>query len=102
MIALLENNNNHANEFYFKRNADYYSKRALEIYEACTIEGKTLHDLRHTCSTNLYYLGVADKQRQQILGHQSIIMTNDIYTNLQEDIDKQGLIKLYYNLYYQF
>ena len=103
MIALLEKNKTtRDNEFYFLRNADYYTKRALEIYETCQIKDKTLHDLRHTCSTNLYYLGVLDKQRQQVLGHSSIVMTNDIYTNLQEDIDKEGLLKLYNNLYYEF
>lgn len=102
MIQYLEGNNRKNNEIYFQRNADYYSKRCLEIYQLCGIENKTLHDLRHTCSTNLFYLGVPDKQRQQVLGHQSIIMTNDIYTNLQEDLDKEGIIKLYNNLYYKF
>ena len=103
MIELLERHKTRKdNEFYFLRNADYYTKRALEIYETCQIKDKTLHDLRHTCATNLYYLGVMDKLRQQVLGHSSIVMTNDIYTNLQDDIDKEGILKLYNNLYYEF
>lgn len=42
----------------------------------------TIHQLRHTFSTNLYILGVPDKQRQIYLGHASIIMTNDVYTHV--------------------
>ena len=89
-------------EPYFTRQPHYYSDMAKEIYEKAKIEGKTLHDLRHTCSTNLHYLGWPDKERQAYLGHASIIMTNDIYTNLQEDITKEGLFKLYNNLYFEF
>ena len=102
MIKLLKINKPSNKGKYFNKHPDNYSKKALEIFADCNIKGKTLHDLRHTCSTNLYYLGVQDKQRQQVLGHQSIVMTNDIYTNLQEDIDKDGLLKLYNNLYYEF
>ena len=103
MIELLEKNKTQKDdEFYFLRKGDFYSRIACEIFTKCNIKGKTMHDLRHTCSTNLYYLGVMDKQRQQILGHSTIVMTNDVYTNLQEDIDKEGLLKLYNNLYYEY
>ncbi len=40
------------------------------------------HKLRHTFATNLYYLGVPDKQRQALLGHASTQITNDIWTPL--------------------
>ncbi len=103
MIELLERNKTTKNnEFYFKFQVDRYSRQAKEIFRKIKAENKTLHDLRHTCSTNLYYLGVSDKQRQQILGHASILMTNDIYTNLQDDINKDGLLKLYNNLYFKY
>lgn len=87
---------------YFTRQPHYYSDMAQEIYQKAKIKDKTLHDLRHTCSTNLHYLGWPDKERQVYLGHASIVMTNDIYTNLQDDITKDGLIKLYNNLYLKF
>lgn len=61
--------------------------------------GITIHSLRHTFSTNLYYLGVPDKQRQALLGHASIIMTNDIYTHLDPTITREDIIKLYGDLY---
>ena len=86
-------------EPYFKRMPSFYTKTALEIFQKADIHNKRLHDLRHTCSTNLFYLGWADVERQQYLGHASIIMTNDIYTNLQEDITKDEVVKLYNNLY---
>ncbi len=89
------------NKPYFTRQPHYYSDMAQEIYKKAKIEGKTLHDLRHTCSTNLHYLGWPDKERQDYLGHASIVMTNDIYTNLQDDITKDELVKLYNNLYLQ-
>lgn len=41
----------------------------------------SIHQLRHTFATNLYILGVPDKQRQLYLGHASIVMTNDVYTH---------------------
>lgn len=84
---------------YFSRTPNFYTKTAVEIFRKAKIKNKSLHDLRHTCSTNLFYLGWADVERQQYLGHASIIMTNDIYTNLQEDITRKDLIKLYNNLY---
>ena len=87
---------------YFTRQPHYYSKKALEIFREAGIKDKSLHDLRHTCATNLHYLGYPDKERQMYLGHASIVMTNDIYTNLQEDIDESGLFKLYNNLYLKF
>lgn len=103
MIELLKQNaTGKPNEPYFKHEEGYYTHEVKDVLIAAGAKDKTLHDLRHTCSTNLYYLGVTDKQRQQILGHASIIMTNDIYTNLQEDITAEGLTKLYNNLYFEY
>lgn len=100
MINLLEQNaERKSKEFYFYYNPDYYTKIIQEIYEKAKIRDKTLHDLRHTCATNLLYLGMPDKFRQQYLGHANIVMTNDVYTNLQDDLNKDDLLKLYNNLY---
>ncbi len=100
MINLLKHNVERGeNENYFYYNPDYYTKKIQEIYAKAKVRDKTLHDLRHTCATNLLYLGMPDKFRQQYLGHANIVMTNDVYTNLQDDITKDGLLKLYNNLY---
>ena len=63
------------------------------------LDGITIHSLRHTFSTNLYYLGVPDKQRQALLGHASIVMTNDIYTHLDPTITREDILELYGDLY---
>ena len=103
MINLLKQNKQRKDdEFYFSYAPDYYTKIIQEIYKQAGIKDRILHDLRHTCATNLLYLGVADKFRQQYLGHANIVMTNDVYTNLQDDITADGLAKLYNNLYPQF
>ena len=100
MINLLEKNaERKPKENYFYYSPDYYTKIIKEIYKKAKIQDKTLHDLRHTCATNLLYLGMPDKFRQQYLGHANIVMTNDVYTNLQDDLNKDDLLKLYNNLY---
>ena len=103
MIKLLESHKKASDkEKYFAHHLHYYTHKVKEVLNNIGAEDKTLHDLRHTCSTNLFYLNVPDKQRQQILGHSTIVMTNDIYTNLQEDINAKGLFKLYNNLYFKY
>ena len=62
---------------------------------------KTLHALRHTAATNLFYLGYKDKERQQYLGHADITTTNNIYTYLENDVTKDDIHKLYNNLYFE-
>lgn len=91
---------NYKNMFVFS--IDYYYRQFKEYLNKLGIKNKTLHDTRHTFSTNLYYLGVPDKQRQAYLGHSSIIMTNDIYTHLDPSITKNDIVKLYNNLYPEF
>jgi len=90
------------NNKLFTKNIDYYTKEFQKYLNTLNISNKKLHDLRHTYSTNLYYLGVPDKQRQYYMGHSSIVMTNDIYTTLDPTITKEDIIKLYNNLYPKF
>lgn len=86
----------------FKFNSDYYTREFTKYCHSLNLKNITLHNLRHTFSTNLYYLGVPDKQRQQYMGHSSIVITNDIYTTLDPNITKKDIIKLYNNLYPNF
>ena len=62
----------------------------------------TIHMLRHTFNTNLYYLGATDMERKEFMGHSSIMVTNDIYTHLDKTITKMDVINLYKDLYPQF
>lgn len=93
--------NNKKTEPYFPYGPEYYTKKVKEILSKIN-PNLCVHSLRHTCATNLYYLQIPDKQRQQILGHKSIVTTNNIYTNLELDVGKKDVLKLYNNLYYKF
>ena len=71
------------------------------FFQKLKIPGTT-HMLRHTFSTNLYYLGADDNTRKQYLGHSSIVVTNDIYTHLDPTIKKEDIREIYGDLYPEF
>lgn len=78
------------------------SKLFRKFINMLGLDGITVHSLRHTYSTNLYYLGVPDKLRQAQLGHASIVMTNDIYTHLDPTITREDILQLYGEWYPEF
>lgn len=80
---------------------DYATKALSKMFKDLQINN-CLHGLRHTCSANLYFLGANDKYRQMQLGHSSIVITNDIYTNIKENIEKSRLLELYGDFYPKF
>lgn len=45
----------------------------------------TLHQLRHSYATMLHSAGVDAKDAQNLLGHSSILVTQDIYTEVDKD-----------------
>lgn len=85
----------------FNCQPDTIKAKMREFFQKIGIKGST-HMLRHTFSTNLYYLGVDDNTRKQFLGHSSIVVTNDIYTHLDPTITKDDILKLYGDLYPRF
>lgn len=85
----------------FKTDKAHVEKKFREFCEKIKLKG-TIHQLRHTFASNLYYLEVPDKERQQYLGHSSISITNDIYTHLDPNIKKQDILNLYKDLYPNF
>ena len=86
----------------FDFNLDYPTHELREIFKKLNIKQACLHSLRHTCSANLYFLGANDKFRQMQLGHASIVTTNDIYTNIRENIPARRLRLIYGDLYPEF
>lgn len=66
------------------------------------IEDKTTHSLRHTFSSNIYYLGVDPKRQQYLMGHSTIKLTYDIYTTLDITIKKDDILKIWGDLYPEF
>ena len=100
MIAYLKKAGKSSDEGYFEKTASAYYHRLQRLYKKLKITNVDVHSLRRTCSTNLYYLGVTDKQRQQVMGHASIVTTNDIYTFLEHDMTKEKIKNLYKSLYF--
>ena len=86
----------------FKHDRSWYSNKFQEYLKSLKIKGHKQHDLRHTFSTNLFYLEIQDKKRQYYLGHASITITNDIYTHLNPNITKEDILNLYKDLYPKF
>ena len=88
-------------ELYFNLQPNAYYHKLKRLYKRLNFPSSlNLHSLRHTCSANLHYLGVPDKRRQQILGHSSIVITNNIYTELEPEITSKNIKNLYMSYYY--
>lgn len=86
----------------FATSQESLGKRITEFLKELDIKDKSAHDLRHTFSTNLYYLGVDAKLHQYLMGHKSIQMTYDVYTTFDPSVTKKDILYIYSNLYPQF
>lgn len=73
--------------------------KIVAFLKSIGINGKTVHSLRHTFSSNLYYLGVDPKKHQYLMGHSSIQQTYDTYTTLDISITKQDILDIWGDLY---
>lgn len=69
-------------------------EKGLEQYRAATGIKATPHQLRHSYASLLHSAGIDVKDAQSLLGHSSIIMTQDIYTHLEKAHEKQVQKKL--------
>lgn len=101
MINELNKLNRAVNEKFFKYSDYTITKKVDKILQEIN-KNLTLHCLRKTCSTNMHYLEIPDKIRQQVLGHTSIKTTNDIYTHLEYGINKNDIYNMYNTLYYKY
>ena len=95
LIQLVEKNYNS-----FQLTTEQIYRQFKQILKEHNIKG-SLHNLRHTFATNHYYLGTPAKQVQAWLGHETIELTQNIYTQLDRSISKKDILKLYNNLYFQ-
>ena len=77
------------------------SKTFKDICVSNNIEKPLLYRLRHTFATNHFTLGTNSKQVQQWLGHYSVSLTLDIYTDIDKTATKEKIEKLYNNFYYE-
>lgn len=60
----------------------YLSRKFKQILSKYNVKEVRFHDLRHTCATFLYQMGIPMKDIQNWLGHSSISTTMNIYTHL--------------------
>lgn len=74
-------------------------KEFKQICKAQKINATKLYVLRHTFASNYFAIGIPTKYVQQWLGHSSIILTMDIYTDTDENSTKNKIQKLYNNYY---
>lgn len=68
--------------------------RAMNKYRESTGVNATPHQLRHSYASLLHSAGIDVKDAQELLGHSSIILTQDIYTHLEEARKKSVQKKL--------
>ncbi len=95
LIQIIENNKE-----AFKLKPDYIYRQFKLILNKLNIKSG-LHLLRHTFATNHFYLGTPIKLISSWLGHETIELTQNIYTHIDRTITKEDILKLYNNLYYQ-
>ena len=90
-------------QFLPKTEMHWITAKFRKVLHELNLKG-SLHSLRHSFITNHFYLGTPAKQVQSWVGHSTIQMTMDIYTNIDPQInaqeEKTKILKLYNNLYY--
>lgn len=94
---------------FIKNNLDKLrNTKSQTIYKNLKISIKdtdlkiSLHNLRHTFTTNYACLGAPMKLVSEWLGHTKIELTQNIYNHIDRTLSKEALIKLYNNLYKEF
>lgn len=84
----------------FKHTADYYSRKAKEIFIKMGSPDLVFNCLRHTCATNMVYLGISPEYRKHIMGHSTIITTDKVYTHIDVTVTKSRMLLIYKDLYF--
>mgnify|MGYP001863043816 FL=1 len=83
------------------KNSDNVYKAFHKFLKDLNIPG-SLVNCRHTFATNNFYLGNPELFISRQMGHSSSQITKDVYTSLDYHLNKDKVLKLYNNLYFQF
>ena len=80
---------------------------SLRLQKMCAAAGidynVDIYTLRHTFATNLYIIGVPEKDRQEYMGHVSgSPMTNDVYTTFTPDVKAENIYDIYGDFFPKF
>lgn len=76
-------------------------KEFKELCKTLKIDNPELYRLRHTFATNHFTLKTNIKYVQKWLGHYSVSLTMDTYTDIDETATKEKIRQLYNNFYYE-
>ena len=88
------------NKENFKLKTDYIYRELKKVLDNLNIKSG-LHRLRHTFATNHFYLGTPIKLISSWLGHETVELTQNIYTHIDRTITKNDILKLYNNLLFK-
>ena len=77
----------------------YYSKNTTLFFKAIGIQGKSLHNIRHSFSTNIFYLGATESEHQYSMGHSDYKMTKNVYTKFDPTVDKSDILAVWNDWY---
>ncbi len=65
-----------------------------KLLQECDLPQLHIHDLRHSCATLLASMGVPAKVIQEILGHSSVIITQDLYGHIINGMQEEAMGKM--------
>lgn len=83
----------------FKCQPHYYSKNTTKFLRSIGIEDKSLHCIRHSFSTNMFYLGATEAEHMNAMGHSDIKMTKNVYTKFDPTVNKDDILAVWQNWY---
>lgn len=80
---------------------EYTKTKFINLCKELNIEKPLLYRLRHTFATNHFTLGTPAKQVAEWMGHTSVSITLDTYTDIDKHATKEKIKKLYNNFYFE-
>lgn len=102
-VEMSENFSKYIQEYFKSQDTQaerYVSRKFIDICNDIGIVNPLLYRLRHTFATNHFTIGTQPKLVQQWLGHGSISITLDTYTDIDKTATKEKILNLYNNFYY--
>lgn len=93
-ISLIMNNL----DVIHKYNSETTYREFNELLKINNINGSIV-TCRHTFATNCFYLGRPELLISREMGHSKSQITKDVYTDIDYNLSKEKIIKLYNNLY---
>jgi len=85
---------------YFDITSELLYRKFSKVLKTLKIKG-SLHTLRHTFTTNHFYLGTPVKMVSYWLGHETVELTQNIYTHIDRSIKKEEIKELYQGMYFE-